>query len=119
MTKAEEHGQGSQDHNAKATICPRCGHRMIEQHPPLITCVECGYLLTPFSPEISPKIRAVGHPSPKSFLWESNFLDKLLWGKRIDTFDKDFVMPKGTRKQVILFILIMIAVIALIWYRLS
>ena len=119
MTNREEESRGPQDHNAKVRICPRCGHRMIEQQPPSITCVECGYVLTPFSPEISPKLRALEPPSPKSFLWESNLLDRPLWGRRIDTFDTDFVMPKGTRKQVVLFILLILIALALIWYRVS
>ena len=119
MTNTEEERRGPQDHTVKVRVCPRCGHRIIEQHPPLITCVECGYMLTPFSPEISPKLRALGPPSPKSFLWESSFLDRPLWGRRIDTFDTDFVMPKGTRTQVLLFLLLILAALALIWYRVS
>jgi hypothetical protein len=99
--------------------CPRCGHRVIEQFPPLITCVACGYLLQPASPDISPVLReGVGQP-PKGFFWETNLEKRLLWGRRIDTFDKDFDMPKATRKGVLMFLILLSIALVLIWLRMN
>jgi hypothetical protein len=112
-------GDMNSSHESNYVECPRCGHRVIEQYPPLITCVSCGYVLQPLSPNISPLLReGVGRP-PKGFFWETNVEKRLLWGRRIDAFDKDFVMPTPTRKGVLLFLILMGIAFALIWYQTS
>ena len=87
--------------------CPRCGFHGVNKN----YCEVCGYLLMPMSPDISPRLRAsISRLWFVPWLRELDLIERweqrIRWQNRIDYIDPDYEMPKATRTQVHLVILV-------------
>jgi ribosomal protein L37E len=112
-------GQQPQEPHDEVPPCPRCGFHGVNKN----YCEVCGYLLMPMSPDISPRLRkSISRIWFVPWLRDLDLIERwehrMRWRNRIDYLDSDYEMPKATRTQVLIVIIVItLALLYVIFFR--